>query len=66
MDQMSWDDLSDVNYDWPTVGDVKTYRDTVRGIVDSLIRTLPLTLPIQWESPWWYVVTGVAFRMMPF
>ena len=59
VDEMSWDDLDQRHYDWPTRGQVKEYRDKVRELMDSLIRTLPLTLPITWESPWWAVMMGI-------
>src|SRR5690242_9762807 len=40
VDEMSWDDLIETHYDWPTRHDVKTYRDKVRELVDGLIRRL--------------------------
>ncbi len=30
VDEMSWDDLNQEHYDWPTVAEVKIYRDQVR------------------------------------
>jgi 5-histidylcysteine sulfoxide synthase/putative 4-mercaptohistidine N1-methyltranferase len=59
VDEMSWDDLDATHYDWPTRAEVKEYRDQVRSLLDELIRTLPLTLPITWESPFWAVVMGM-------
>jgi 5-histidylcysteine sulfoxide synthase/putative 4-mercaptohistidine N1-methyltranferase len=59
VDEMSWDDLDEKNYDWPTRQQVKEYRDKVRQLVDGLIRTLPLALPIAWESPFWAVMMGI-------
>lgn len=59
VDEMSWDDLNATHYDWPTVEEVMAYRRTMRETVDGLISTLPLTLPISWESPWWAIVMGV-------
>jgi 5-histidylcysteine sulfoxide synthase/putative 4-mercaptohistidine N1-methyltranferase len=59
VDEMSWDDLDERHYDWPTRQEVKAYRDKARELVDSLIRTLPLTLPITWESPWWGIMMGI-------
>ncbi len=59
VDEMSWDDLDERHYDWPTVQAVKAYRDQVRALLDSLIRTLPLGLPISWESPWWAIMMGI-------
>jgi len=59
VDEMSWDDLDERHYDWPTRQQVKEYRDQVRTTVDNLIQTLPLTLPITWESPWWAIMMGI-------
>jgi len=59
VDEMSWDDLNDANYDWPTVAEVKAYRDEVRALVDGLIESLPLSLPIDWEHPWWAIMMGI-------
>jgi len=59
VDEMSWDDLNEAHYDWPTVDAVQAYRDVVRAKVDQLIQTLPLALPITWESPWWVIMMGI-------
>ena len=59
VDEMSWDDLNDSNYDWPEVGEVAHYRKEMRSVVDDLIRTLPVSLPIGWESPWWPILMGI-------
>jgi len=62
VDEMSWDDLNDENYDWPTVAEVKAYRDQVRNLVDGVIETLPLALPIDWENPWWGILMGIEHQ----
>ena len=59
VDEMSWDDLDEKHYDWPTRQEVKAYRDQVRTLVDGLIRQLPLTLPIGWDSPFWAIMMGI-------
>ncbi|MCC6916109.1 5-histidylcysteine sulfoxide synthase [Nitrosomonas sp.] len=59
VDEMSWDDLDATHYDWPAVEEVMAYRRSMRAKVDGLISSLPLTLPITWESPWWAIVMGV-------
>jgi len=59
VDEMSWDDLNDAHYDWPTASEVKAYRDRVRAMVDRIIRTAPLALPIDWENPWWAILMGI-------
>lgn len=56
VDEMSWDDLDDANYDWPRVDEVRNYRGKVREIVDKLIQTAPFVLPIDWNHPWWAII----------
>lgn len=59
VDEMSWDDLNDKNYAFPTVKKVREYRDEVRAVVNNLIDTLPLVIPIGWESPFWIIMMGI-------
>ena len=59
VDEMSWDDLDETHYDWPTHQAVKAYRDKARQLVDSLIRRMPLTLPIDWANPFWAIMMGI-------
>ena len=66
VDEMSWDDLDEANYDWPTVAEVQTYRNKVRTMVEELIDTLPLILPIQWEDPFWIIMMGIEHERIHF
>ena len=59
VDEMSWDDLSEASYDWPTVSEVRAYRAEVRALVDRVIRNAPLTAPIGWDHPWWAIVMAI-------
>lgn len=59
VDEMSWDDLNDAHYDWPEVERVQAYRDEIRRIVLGIIDEAPLTLPVNWEHPWWTIVMGI-------
>ena len=59
VDEMSWDDLNDKNYDWPTVDEVRDYRKQVKSTIIQLINELPLELPINWESPFWPIIMGI-------
>ena len=59
VDEMSWDDLDSTHYDWPSVEEVRAYRKSMRALVDELISTMPLTLPISWESGWWPILMGI-------
>ena len=59
VDEMSWDDLDESHYAWPTVAELRTYRQRVRERVDAFIQQMPLTLPIDWESPAWVILMGI-------
>ena len=59
VDEMSWDDLNEAHYDWPTPAKVKAYRDKTRDIVDSFIRTYDFTLPITFDDPMWIIIMGI-------
>ena len=56
VDEMSWDDLNEEHYDWPSVEEVKAYRDKVRRVVDQVIADLPMNLPIDWNDPFWIIM----------
>ncbi|MFV0596208.1 5-histidylcysteine sulfoxide synthase [Shewanella sp.] len=59
VDEMSWDDLDDTHYQWPSVAEVKNYRDSVNQAVNQLIDTIPLALPISQDSPAWVILMGI-------
>lgn len=59
VDEMSWDDLDDTNYEWPSVEAVMAYRQRVRAAVLDIIDHAPLTLPINWSNPWWAIIMGI-------
>ena len=59
VDEMSWDDLNEKHYEWPSIQETKAYRDKVYAVVCDVIDTLPLTLPITEDSPWWVVMMGI-------
>ena len=62
VDEMSWDDLNESHYDWPTRQQVKEYRDQVRELIGGLIGTLPLTLPFTWENPFRGIMMGIEHQ----
>jgi len=41
------------------LADLIRLRDRVRELVDGLITTLPLELPIGQDSPWWIILMGI-------
>jgi 5-histidylcysteine sulfoxide synthase/putative 4-mercaptohistidine N1-methyltranferase len=64
VDEMSWDDLDEANYDWPTVADVKAYREKVRALVTRIIMESPYTHPMGWDNPWWAILMGVEHELI--
>jgi len=59
VDEMSWDDLNEKHYEWPTLQETQNYRDKVYAVVNEVIDTLPLELPLTQESPWWVIMMGI-------
>lgn len=59
VDEMSWDDLDETHYDWPSVDEVRRYRAEVRRRVTDLIEHAPLEGVVGWHHPWWAIVMGI-------
>lgn len=59
VDEMSWDDLNETHYNWPSVEAVKIYRQKVRAAVNQLIDRIEFSLPIDWNSPMWPIIMGI-------
>ncbi len=59
VDEMNWDDMDETHYRWPTVDEVREYRNMVRVKVDELISQLPLSLPIRQDDPMWIILMGI-------
>ena len=59
VDEMSWDDLNQDNYAWPTAAETKVYRSKVRKAISEFIQTVEFSLPITWDSPMWTVLMGI-------
>lgn len=59
VDEMSWDDLNEKHYEWPSLKRTQVYRDKVYTVVNHLIDTLPLELPITEDSDWWVILMGI-------
>lgn len=64
VDEMSWDDLDDTNYDWPSIAEVKAYRQQVRAAVTRLITDRPWQGPMGWDNPWWAILMGVEHELI--
>ncbi|WP_372881129.1 5-histidylcysteine sulfoxide synthase [Psychromonas sp.] len=59
VDEMSWDDIDETHYQWPTVEAVRHYRDQVKLQINTFIDEMPLTLPISQSSPAWVILMGI-------
>lgn len=59
VDEMSWDDMDSTNYRWPSVSEVREYRNKVRAFIDNMISNIPLTLPISDNSAMWVILMGI-------
>ncbi len=57
VDEMSWDDLSSPC--WPSVDEVREYRELVQQRVLEYIDSVEFSLPITWDSPIWVILMGV-------
>lgn len=62
VDEMSWDDLNESHYSWPTLDAVKDYRRRVRDYVDETISRMPISIPIGWDDPFWVVMMGIEHQ----
>nr|CCC89865.1 conserved hypothetical protein [Trypanosoma congolense IL3000] len=69
VDEMSWDDLNEGHYDWPSVEEVTEYRRAVRRHLDDMIVSgkyslhLPLTFASSTQNAdnsfWWVILMGI-------
>ncbi|MFT4836564.1 MAG: 5-histidylcysteine sulfoxide synthase/putative 4-mercaptohistidine N1-methyltransferase [Psychromonas sp.] len=77
VDEMSWDDLNGLHYDWPKVDEIVEYRRQVFTLVNGLIDNMEIELPICKGSLAWVILMGceherihletssVIMRMLP-
>lgn len=56
VDEMSWDDLREDRYKWPSVDEVRSYRESVKEAIIGLIKSEPLSLPIKWDDTFWTIL----------
>jgi hypothetical protein len=59
VDEMSWDDLDETHYNWPSIAELRAYRQQVKTQVIQFIQEMPLELPISWGSPAWTILMGI-------
>jgi 5-histidylcysteine sulfoxide synthase/putative 4-mercaptohistidine N1-methyltranferase len=60
VDEMSWDDMDNRHYAWPTVDETREYRAKVKAFIVDEIKSRPINLPITWEDDfWWIILMGI-------
>ncbi len=59
VDEMSWDDLDETHYQWPSVEAVRNYRRQVKERINLFIDAMPLALPINQSAPAWIILMGI-------
>eukprot|EP01097_Dermamoeba_algensis_P004071 TRINITY_DN2718_c0_g1_i1.p1 TRINITY_DN2718_c0_g1~~TRINITY_DN2718_c0_g1_i1.p1 ORF type:complete len:834 (-),score=202.33 TRINITY_DN2718_c0_g1_i1:85-2586(-) len=77
VDEMSWDDMDNDKFNWPSVREVSAYRKEVHDLILRVINRQEINGPITWEHPLWSLVMGtehdhihletssVLFRQLP-
>lgn len=63
VDEMSWDDLNEAHFAWPTIAEVKHYREQVKQLILNLIDN-ELVFPLNWNSPWWALLMGIEHELI--
>ena len=59
VDEMSWDDLNSENYNWPSIDHIRHYRQQVHTLIENIIDTMEITLPIAQDSLAWIILMGI-------
>jgi 5-histidylcysteine sulfoxide synthase/putative 4-mercaptohistidine N1-methyltranferase len=59
VDEMSWDDLNQSNYQWPTIAEIREYRQQVFETVIRVIETMPVKIPVSWDDPMWIILMAI-------
>ena len=55
VDEISWDSklTPETRGDWPSVSELRAYRNRAKTTILRLLERVPLTLPLRWDSPLW-------------
>ena len=62
VDEMSWDDLNEKHYNWPSVPAVREHRNKAKEDILNVIDEMPLTLPIKGDNPFWIIMMGIEHQ----
>ena len=69
VDEMSWDDYLEDNYEWTTMtteeqvdylGRIREYREKVKQVVLGLLDSTPMVHPISPGSFHWVILMGIS------
>ncbi|MCB0348740.1 MAG: 5-histidylcysteine sulfoxide synthase, partial [Bdellovibrionales bacterium] len=69
VDEMSWDDMSKNDMEWPSVSEVKDYRQKIYDLVLHLLKTHPDlddTSNFTIDSPWWALFMSLEHEKIHF
>eukprot|EP01101_Sappina_pedata_P004955 TRINITY_DN2180_c0_g1_i1.p1 TRINITY_DN2180_c0_g1~~TRINITY_DN2180_c0_g1_i1.p1 ORF type:complete len:821 (-),score=296.35 TRINITY_DN2180_c0_g1_i1:81-2198(-) len=58
VDEMSWDDMDNDSFKWPTVARAAEYRRKCLDLIVKLIND-KFESPVAWDSPMWAIVMGI-------
>jgi 5-histidylcysteine sulfoxide synthase len=68
VDEMSWDDLLEDNYEWSSLSDddkvlyllrIRNYRQKVKDLILDMLKEHPVSNPIRQESFHWVILMGM-------
>jgi len=68
VDEMSWDDILENNYDWTRMTEegrlkflksVKDYRKQIRKLVIDILNESPVVQPVAYDSIHWVLLMGI-------
>ncbi len=64
VDEMSWDDLDETHYDWPSLASLQQYRQQVRALVDAQIVGMDLRGELNMQHPLWVILMGIEHELI--
>jgi hypothetical protein len=59
VDEMDWDDLNESHYSWPTVEEVRNYRQKAKETILHFIDTSSTNKIDNWLSDMWVLLLGI-------
>lgn len=62
VDEMSWDDLQESHYNWPSITAVQDYRKKVYNQIKEVLLHANIPSQITWDDPLWGLVMGMEHQ----